>query len=109
MLWASAQSPLAYGNHLEILQDAKEKYPRLLSDIRHATESIHLLYYEWASDTFTEEVGQLLAERVASGVQVRILYDPIGSFFMLTRRYVRALRGSGIKIFPFAPRTNCTH
>ena len=103
MLWASAQSPLTYGNHLEILQDAKEKYPRLLSDIRHATESIHLLYYEWASDTFTEEVGQLLAERVASGVQVRILFDPIGSFFMLTRRYVRALRGSGITIFPFAP------
>ena len=45
----------------------------------------------------------MLAERVASGVQVRILYDPIGSFIMLTRRYVRALRASGIKIFPFAP------
>ncbi len=76
MLWASAQAPLTFGDDFEVLQDAKEKYPRLLADINAATGSIHLLSYEWASDTFTEGVGQLLAERVASGVQVRILYDP---------------------------------
>src|SRR5688572_22492015 len=46
MLWASAQSPLTFGNQLEILQDAREKYPRLLADVRAATHSIHLLYYE---------------------------------------------------------------
>ena len=103
MLWATARSPLTFANELEILQDAREKYPRLISDIREATRSIHLLYYEWASDGFTEQVGDLLAEKVAQGVEVRILYDPIGSFGMLSRRYVRTLRQKGIKMFPFAP------
>ena len=103
MLWATAGSPLTFANDVDILQDAKEKYPRLLADIREAARSIHLLYYEWASDGFTEQVGDLLAGRVAQGVDVRILYDPIGSFGMLSWRYVRTLRRKGVKIYPFAP------
>jgi cardiolipin synthase len=103
MLWATARAPLTLGNHLEILQDAKEKYPRLMADIRAAKASIHLLYYEWASDAFTEDVGRALAERVQEGVEVRVVYDPVGSFLMLSRRYVRRLRRAGIRIHPFAP------
>jgi hypothetical protein len=96
MLSTTAQSPLTFGNHLEILQDANETYPRLLADLRDATESIHLLYYAWASDVFTELVGQLLSEKVALGVRVRILYGPVGSFLMLSGSYVRTLRASGV-------------
>jgi cardiolipin synthase len=103
VLWASALAPLTFHNELEILQDAKQKYPRLLADLRQAKTSIHLLYYQWASDPFTEQVCDLLADKVAEGVQVRILYDPVGSFNMLTRRYLRALRQRGIEIFPFSP------
>jgi len=103
MLWTSARAPLTFGNEVEILQDAGEKYPKLFADIRGATGSVHLLYYEWASDPFTEEVADVLAGRVAAGVAVRILYDPVGSFTMLSRRYVRELRRRGIQVFPFAP------
>ena len=103
MLWASARSPFTAGNELEILQDAREKYPRLLDDIRSATASVHLLYYEWASDPFTRQVGDLLAEKVRQGVEVRILYDPVGSFTMLSRRDVRDLRRRGIRMHPFSP------
>jgi cardiolipin synthase len=103
MLWTMAQSQLTLGNRLEILQDAREKYPRLTADMRGATQSIHLLYYEWASDSFTEQVTELLAEKVQQGVQVRILYDPVGSFTMVHHGYVRALRRRGIRMFPFAP------
>lgn len=103
MLWSSSRSPLTLANELEILQDASEKYPRLLADLRAASRSIHLLYYEWASDTFTEEVSALLAEKVRQGVQVRILYDPVGSFWMLSHRYLRAIRRRGVEMYPFAP------
>lgn len=103
LLWASTRSPLTLRNQVDILQDATEKYPRLLADIRAASRSIHLLYYEWASDPFTEEVGRLLVEKVGQGVQVRILYDPIGSFSMLSHRYVRDIRRGGVQMFPFSP------
>jgi cardiolipin synthase A/B len=102
MLWRSARAPLTTGNHLEILQDAAEKYPRLLSDIRSASQSIHLLYYEWASDAFTEDVARLLVDKASQGVAVRILYDPVGSLTMLSRRYVRELNRAGVRMHPFS-------
>lgn len=103
MLWTAAQAPITQADCLEILQNASEKYPRLLSDVRAASRSIHMVYYEWASDPFTTEVAGLLAEKVRRGVQVRILYDPAGSLTMLSRRYVRSLRRAGIRMYPFSP------
>jgi cardiolipin synthase len=103
MLWLSADAPLTLVNRLEILQDAVEKYPRLMADLHAASHSIHLIYYEWASDGFTEEVAQVLAAKVASGVKVRVLYDPVGSLMMLSRRYVRAMRSAGVEMLPYAP------
>src|SRR5262245_34675994 len=96
MLWASGRSPLTTGNRLEILQNASEKYPRLLGDIRAASQSVHMLYYEWASDDFTEHVASLLREKVRQGVEIRILYDPVGSYSMLSRQYVKGLRRDGV-------------
>ena len=103
MLWATARAPLTFSNDVEILQNASEKYPRLLSDLQAARDSIHLLYYEWASDDFTESVARLLIEKVAAGVAVRILYDPVGSFTMLRRSYVRRVRRGGVRMEPFSP------
>jgi cardiolipin synthase len=103
MLWTTARSPLTRSNRVEILQNASEKYPRLLADMRAAKRSIHLLYYEWASDPFTDQVADILAQRVKEGVQVRILYDPVGSFFMLRRSYITKLRRQGVRMYPFSP------
>ena len=103
MLWASAGAPLTLANRLEILQNASEKYPRLMEDLHGAKQSIHMLYYEWASDGFTEEVGRLLGEKVKEGVEVRLLYDPVGSFWMLSNKHVRWMREMGIQMYPFAP------
>lgn len=102
MLWATAKSPLTFGNEVEILQDAAEKYPRLMDDVRAATRSIHFLYYEWASDPFTEELATLLWQKVKDGVQVRILYDPIGSWTMLSWSYIWKMRRHGVKMQPFS-------
>ncbi len=103
MLWLSASAPLTLTNRLEILQDAREKYPRLMADLRAASQSIHLVYYEWASDGFTREVADVLAAKATAGVDVRILYDPVGSLLMLSWRYVRAMRNAGIQMFPYSP------
>jgi cardiolipin synthase len=103
MLWRTARAPLTTENQFEILQDASEKYPRIMADIDAARESIHFLYYEWASDPFTEKVAALLAEKVKQGVEVRILYDPFGSFWMLSHSHVRRLRAAGVRMYPFSP------
>ncbi len=103
LLWRSTEAPLTMGNELDILQNASEKYPRLLEDLRHAQHLIHMEYYEWADDVLTREVLAILRERIAAGVTVRALYDPVGSFSMLTRGYVRDLRAAGVEVHPYSP------
>lgn len=99
----NSNSALTVHNHLEILQNAKEKYPRLVEDIKNAKHSIHLQYYVWASDSFTEQLKSLLIEKVAQGVEVRLLYDPIGSLLELSWSYIREMRAGGVKMYPFSP------
>jgi cardiolipin synthase len=103
MMRRNAQSVLLPNNTLEILQNGKEKYPRLLEDLKAAQHSIHLEYYEWASDKFMQEVQQVLVERAKAGVQVRLLYDPIGSYTMLKRDYVKEMNAGGVKMLPWSP------
>ena len=103
LLWNSTEAPVTMGNEVEILQNASEKYPRLLEDLRRARHLVHMEYYEWADDALTREVLEILRERVRAGVTVRALYDPVGSFSMLTRGYVRELRAAGVQVHPYSP------
>jgi cardiolipin synthase len=89
-------------NNLEILQNGCHKYPRLIEDLREAKQSIHLEYYEWSSDEFMQEIKRLLLDKVKEGVEVRVMYDPIGSFFMLNWAYVREMNAGGVKMVPYS-------
>jgi cardiolipin synthase len=96
----NSSSMLTAGNEAEILQDAREKYPRLLADVEQARHSIHMEYFIWQVDEFTDKVKELLIQKAREGVEVRILYDAVGSFptFPLHRRYLHELREGGVEI-----------
>jgi cardiolipin synthase len=95
----NSNSMLTAYNTVDILQDAAEKYPRLLADMKQASQFIHLEYYIWDSDEFTEQVKEILINKVNEGVEVRLLYDAVGSQ-SLSNRYLRELREGGIEVYP---------
>lgn len=98
----TTRSTVTTRNRIELLQDAPNAYPRLIEDLRGATHSIHLQYFSWNADAFGEELKDILTEKAAQGVAVRILYDPVGSIFMLRRRYIRQMRAGGVRFEPFS-------
>ncbi len=95
----SSNSILTGYNEVAILQDATEKYPRLLADLREAKHHIHLNYYIWTEDEFTNQIKEVLIERAQAGVEVRCLYDASGG--ALSRDYLNALKQHGIEIYPY--------
>jgi cardiolipin synthase len=99
----NSQSMLTCGNAVEILQDATAFYPCMLEDMARARHSIHLQYFIWGADAFTAELKEILAERVRAGVEVRVLYDPLGSQAHLTRAYRREMQAAGIRFEATAP------
>ncbi|WP_337176337.1 cardiolipin synthase [Paludisphaera sp.] len=98
----NSDSSLTSRNRVEILQDAAEFYPRLIEDMKAARHSIHHQYYIWRSDEFCQALKEIMIERAREGVQVRVLYDPLGSNSM-SRAYVRELRAAGVRVAPTSP------
>lgn len=98
----NSYSALTRRNRVEILQNAAAFYPRMIEDMEAAQHSIHLQYFIWRSDEFTETLKEILIKKARAGVEVRLLYDAVGS--NSTRgAYLRELRGAGVGTAPTSP------
>jgi cardiolipin synthase A/B len=99
----NSRSALTRRNTAQILQDAAEFYPRMMEDMRAARHSIHLQYFIWGTDEFTERLKEILTAQARAGVEVRLLYDPMGSHAHLSRAYVRDMTAAGVRRAPTSP------
>jgi cardiolipin synthase A/B len=99
----NSHSALTGRNRVKILQDASTFYPRMIEDIRAARQSIHLQYFIWGADEFTEQLKDLLTEKASAGIEVRLLYDPLGSHAHLSRSYLKSMKAAGIRVAPTSP------
>lgn len=99
----NSHSALTRHNQVEIQQGATEFYPSMTKDIESARHSIHLQYFIWGADPFTEGLKKILSAKAKTGVEVRLLYDPIGSQAHVGRGYVRDMLAAGIRMAPTSP------
>ncbi|MCC6167863.1 MAG: cardiolipin synthase [Caldilineaceae bacterium] len=103
MLRRTRLAAFTVDNDVEILQDAAEKYPRLIADIEAAKDSIHMEYFIWQADDYMQRFADLLIRKAQAGVEVRILFDALGSHWLLWRKrgYLNRLRQGGVHIYPY--------
>lgn len=83
--------------HLEIMVDGAEKFARLYQDIEAAEHFVHLEYFIWENDDLTRHFCDLLANKVAQGVEVRVLYDWVGSL-PYGKSQLKKLRAAGAQV-----------
>ncbi len=90
-------------NAVQILQSGTQKIEALKKDIKNAKTFIHMEYFIWRDDKLTNEIKELLIKKVQQGVEVRIVYDPMGSFFtaLFHKKHFREMRHAGIEVVPF--------
>ena len=99
----NSYSALTTANRVEIQQDAAAFYPSLMADMKAARHSIHHQYYIWKSDAFTESLKDILIAKAREGVEVRLLYDPMGSRLHPSGAYIRDLQAAGVRVAPTSP------
>ncbi len=90
-------------NKVTILQNGSEKFPALKKDLKNAQKYIHMEYFIWRDDKLSNEIKDILIDRVKNGVEVRIMFDPAGSSLLLIkgRKYIKEMREAGIQFVPF--------
>ncbi|MFF2890251.1 cardiolipin synthase [Paenibacillus sp. NPDC057967] len=81
-------------NSIEIFTEGNQKFDALIADIDAAQHHIHLVYYIVRDDALGRKLVGALTKKAAQGVEVRFLYDHIGSS-NLPRRFFGELREAG--------------
>ncbi len=96
------KSLLTLHNRVEVLNNGQPTFEALFEAVRNAKSSIHLEYYIFEYDNVGEALCELLIERAKAGVEVRVIYDDVGSWSLKYKR-VKQLRRQGIDIRCFMP------
>ena len=80
-----------------------DAFPDLLEDLRNAKHYIFMEYFIIGSGEMWDQIYEVLKERARHGVEVRLIFDDVGSIDRLPLGFANMLEVSGIKTCVFNP------
>jgi cardiolipin synthase len=101
-LWRIAAADVSSGNRVRLLRDGPATFDAMIELIDNAESTVALESYIFRSDDVGRRMGQALTAAALRGVQVRLLYDWVGSRGT-KRAFVRELQQAGVEIAIFNP------
>lgn len=97
--------PLYFNEGAEYLSGGEIKFKRLKEELRKAERFIFLEYFIIEEGIMWDSILEILIEKVADGVDVRVIYDDAGCLSKLPYRYDKQLNKMGIRCGVFHPLT----
>ncbi len=97
---------------MKLYRETEEIWGVLLSAFEKAEKTILFEQYLMENDSISERFVNVLTQKAKSGVEVRCLFDAVGSFFLANSPLATRLTESGVKLeffnwlSPFAPSSN---
>jgi cardiolipin synthase len=95
-------TPLTRGNRIELALNGDGTFPRLWADLRSARRYITIQMYYGKAGQVADTLRQILLDRAAAGVRVRLLYDAFGAQH-IPADHLASLRHAGVTAVPFRP------
>lgn len=102
-MFASAYAPVAVSQNLEYFDSGEKYFERLIQCLEKAEKFIFLEFFIIDEGTLWDEIKQILEYKACHGVDVRLIYDDLGSQPTAPRYLTRDLRKIGIKTYKFNP------
>lgn len=96
------QGEPTFASAVQLLDDGDQKMRSLEEAILAANHHVHMEYYIWEPDQVGTHFRDLLAVAARRGVEVRVLYDAMGSP-RLRKAFWRPLREAGGEVIAFNP------
>lgn len=101
-LEAMDYSPYRNDNNVSMYSDGKLFFNELLESLKKAKKSINIEFYIFKNDDIGTKILNVLEEKAKEGVEVRLLYDSVGSR-LLNRNVLNKLINEGVKVGEFFP------
>ena len=97
LLLNSNSSILTLYNSCKIYNEGEHFFEDLLKELENAKSSIHMEFFIWRSDSLGEKIKNILVQKAKEGVEVRLIFDGVGSFGRISYKYRSELKKAGIK------------
>ena len=97
LLSKATSAPVTVGNEVRSYFNGGDKFADLCRDLESAKKSIHMEYYIWRSDELGRRILDILVRKKAEGVEVRLIFDGLGSFGTVSYAHRRAMKDAGIE------------
>lgn len=81
----NANSPITFTESIDVYTDGKSMFDDLCNDMENATKSIYLQFFIFRKDKIGKKIMDILCRKASEGLDVRLLYDDMGSFLTPSR------------------------
>ena len=95
--------PVYENTGAEYFADCRAGWERMLEDLRSAEKFIFLEYFIIHPGVMWDPIVEILKEKAAAGVDVRLIYDDVGSINYVPHNYWKQLEACGIQCVAFNP------
>ena len=102
-LWKKAGFPVYQNTDVRFYKDTCEALEAQKEELKKAEKFIFMEYHAIQDSTAWAGIEAILKEKAASGVDVRVFYDDMGSIGFLSKPFVKRLQSEGIKCKVFNP------
>ncbi len=98
-----AGSPPRGATDVRVLRDGTEAFPAMLAAIDGAQRQVRFENFIFAGDATGRRFAEALSAAAKRGVDVRVLYDPIGTMMVRGGSIANVLHAAGVTVRPFRP------
>lgn len=96
-------SPPVKNTKSKYFSGGEEFFDSLVNDLKTAKKSIFLEYFIIKESHMWDELKRILIEKSKGGIDVRIIYDDLGSIDRISKKEINSLISSGIRVKKFNP------
>ena len=93
--------PVTKNNKVEYFSLGDEAFPIMLKELKKATKFIFIEYFIINKGKMWNDILDILKQKAKEGLDVRVMYDDMGSLAMLPSNYPKYLSEFNIKCCPF--------
>lgn len=102
LLENSSKFPAIEGNRVTVLNNGADAYRTMFQKLETAKKFIHIQFYIFEDGDVLEKIYQIFKKKIAEGVEIRMIYDAIGSFG-LKRKSIKKFKEIGVEAYPVMP------
>ena len=102
-LWNRVHSPVYTNTRVDYYAEASDALEALKADLEKAETFIFMEYFIVEDGMAFGQLREILLRKQAQGVEVRLMYDDIGSVGNVNMRFAKALNDAGIRCCSFNP------